>query len=69
MRELREIEEREKLMALRDRFAAKAMSSLVAFDLANPTGDFATSDEEWVATYAYKYADAMLAERAKAGAP
>ena len=51
-------------MSLRDYFAAAALQGI----LMNYTTQKFGASEETVAQYAYRYADAMLAERAKGGA-
>ncbi len=59
-------------MTLRDYFAAKAIGSILAIELANATAAAMTgrpaspSGTEELAALAYSVADAMLAERAKA---
>lgn len=47
-------------MSLRDWFAGQALAGILADHTTNPTTDAA-------AGHAYRFADAMLAERAKAG--
>lgn len=51
-------------MTLRDYFAAAALQGI----LMNYTTEKFGANEETVARYAYRYADAMLAERAEGGA-
>jgi len=58
-------------MTLRDYFAAKAMAAMapLKWDAAYSQNDRGRgqpeADARWVAIAAYRYADAMLAERAK----
>lgn len=60
-------------MSLRDHFAAAALQAIVSQKLLNPCGDFVADDgllQHWQAAEnasrtAYRFADAMLAERAK----
>lgn len=56
-------------MALRDYFAAKAMQAVMCGDLLDRAACESEADKErlseTVARYAYKFADAMLAERDK----
>jgi hypothetical protein len=54
-------------MSLRDYLAAKALQGMLAYSHINPMhGNWVeNSSEERAASHAYKYADAMLAERAK----
>ena len=51
-------------MSLRDYFAGQAMQGFLAGSLADGTG-FTAGDEDVVAKFSYRIADAMLAERAK----
>lgn len=53
-------------MPLRDYFAAKAMAGCLAYSYVGPNGNWQeNATPEGVAEYAYKLADAMLAERDK----
>lgn len=53
-------------MSLRDYFAAKALSGLLAWPGDEGSGSYhSNSDPKHTASMAYKYADALLAERAK----
>lgn len=53
-------------MTLRDYFAAKALQGQLAYSI--EAASTYQGDHAEVAKQAYKYADAMLAERAKGGA-
>ena len=51
-------------ISLRDYFAAKAMSAMELKDDGKRVGDaIGLMEAKWVARAAYRYADAMLAER------
>lgn len=52
-------------MTLRDYFAAKAMNGMLTRFWVNEEGRRFEVDQNWLATNAYRYADAMLAERSR----
>jgi len=57
------IEYIEKGMSLRDYFAAKALSGLLAYSTDGPHNQAAADDIRYITDYAYNLADAMLKSR------